>query len=114
MAPPHELLIIEPQDRVIAAQKVRVEHDLDAVVVPVEELDAPDLVEDRVRRVVGHVVRGDGRERVALERVDAPFEEDFVFVGEELGGGGELGAGFAVGRLGRVRISVSDVLDRVE
>jgi hypothetical protein len=65
----------------------------------IEQLYAPDLVEDRVVRVVSHVVRRDRRERVALEREDAALEEDEVVVCEERGGRGERGGGVAGGWL---------------
>ena len=60
------------------------EHNLDAIVTGVEQLHAADLVQDRIVRVVGHVVRRDRGKRVALERKDAAFEEDLVFFREEL------------------------------
>ena len=86
-----ELFVVETEDRVVRVQELGVEDDLDAVRVSVEELNAANLVQDGVVRVIGHVVRHDGRERVATEREDATLEEDLVLGGEELGGVGNLG-----------------------
>ena len=61
MTPAYEFLVVEPQDGIIRVQKVGVEDDLDTVVGVVEKLDAPELVQDRIRRIVGHVVRRDRR-----------------------------------------------------
>lgn len=88
MTPSHKLLIIQSQNGIIRVQEIRMEHDLDSVAARVEELDATDLAEDRVACVVCHVVSDDGWEGVAFESKDAAFEEDFVFVGEELFGRG--------------------------
>jgi hypothetical protein len=84
MAPSHKLLIVQPQDRVIAVQEIWVEDDLDAVAGVVEQLHAPDLVQDRVVGVVGHVVRHNRGQAVALERKDPSFEENPVFFREEV------------------------------
>jgi hypothetical protein len=40
----------------------------------------------RIVHIVGHVVRRDRGKRVVLERKDAAFEEDLVFLQEELCG----------------------------
>jgi len=56
------------------------EHDLDTVRGRVEQLHAADLTEDGVTCIVGHVMRHNGREGVALQREYASFEKDFVFV----------------------------------
>ena len=61
VAAAHELLVVHPQDRVVAVEEVGVEDDLDAVMRVVEELHAPDLGQNRVVVVVRHVVRRDGR-----------------------------------------------------
>jgi hypothetical protein len=55
------------------------EDNLDAIARSVEQLYAADLVENGVGRIVGHVVRYDGRERVALESKYAALQKDFVF-----------------------------------
>ena len=96
MTTPHKLLIVQAQNRVVRIQEFRVEDDLDTVRRAVKQLHAADLVQDRVARVVGHVVGDDGRERVALERKDAALEENLVFLGEQGLGIGDLGAVFAV------------------
>lgn len=56
------------------------EHDLDAITRSVEQLHAADLVEDGVGRIIGHVVRYDGRKRVALEGEYAALQQNFVFL----------------------------------
>lgn len=92
MTPPHKLLVVEAQDRVVGVEELGVEDDLDAIRRPVEELYSADLVQDGVVRVVGHVVRRDGRERVAAEGEDATLEEDLVFVRKQSGGFGNFGS----------------------
>lgn len=89
----HELVVVEGQHRVGGIQKLGVEDDLDAVGRVVEELHAPDLVEDRVLGVVGHVVRDDGGQAVALHGEEAAPEEDAVLRGDEVLG---VGHGVAV------------------
>lgn len=71
MAPTHELLVIQAENRVVRIEEVGVENDLDAVMRRVEELDTANLVEDGVGRVIVHVVRDHRREGVPLERKDA-------------------------------------------
>lgn len=105
MAPSHKLLIVQSQDRVIGVQELRVEDDFYAVVLVVEELDAPELVQDRVVGVVGHVVRHDGRERVSAEGEHAPLEQDLVLFGEEGREVGDLVAGAVVPILAQDRRS---------
>lgn len=83
MASTHELFVVQAEDGVVAVEEVGVEDDFDAVVFRVEELDAPDLVEDRVVGIIRHVVGRDGWERVSLESEDSSFEEDSVLIGEE-------------------------------
>ena len=84
MAAADKLLVVHTENRVVRVEEVGMEDDLDAVRHVVEELDAPDLVEDRVVGIVGHVVRCDGWERVAAEREDAALEHDLVFFGQEV------------------------------
>lgn len=69
-----KLLVIKTQDRVVGVQEFWVEDDLDSITTSVEELDATNLVQDWVGRVIGHVV-GDYRwQRVSLEREYSSFE----------------------------------------
>ena len=49
------------------------EDNLHSVVVSVEQLDATDLVQDRIMRIVGHIMRRDWWQRVTLESEDSPF-----------------------------------------
>lgn len=97
MASPDELLVVEAEDRVVGVEELGVEDDLDPVRRTIEELHAADLVQDRVVRVVGHVVRRDGRERVAAEREHAPLEQDLVLVREERRRVRDLGTLLSVG-----------------
>ena len=110
VTPAHELLVVEAEDRVVRVEELResvtlsprntdlgVEDDLDAILRPVEELDAPDLVQDRVVGIVGHVVRRDRRQGVATEREDAALQQDLVLGRQQRVGVGHLGAGLAAG-----------------
>ena len=83
MAATDELLVVHTKDWVVAVQEVGMEHNFDAVRRVVEQLNTPDLVQDRVIVVVGHVVCRHGRERVALEGKDSTFEENLILVGQE-------------------------------
>jgi hypothetical protein len=112
MTAPDELLVIQPKNRVVGVQKLRVEDDLDAVLTPVEELAPPNLVQDGVVRVVGHVVSRDGRERVTTKGEDATLEEDLVFRREKLGGVGDFSTVFSGVAGGALEEALSDaVLD---
>lgn len=73
MASSHELFIIQSKNRVIRVQEVRMEDNLDTIVVSVEELHSPHLVQNRISAVVRHIVRRDWRERIALQCIDATF-----------------------------------------
>jgi hypothetical protein len=95
MTSPDELLVVQPKNRVVGVQELGVEDDLDAVLTPVEQLHPPDLVQDGVVRIVGHVVRRNRREGVAAEGEDATLEEDLVFRGEKLRGVGDFGSVFS-------------------
>ena len=80
----HEVVVVHRQHRVGRAQELGVEDHLDAVARVVEELDAPQLVEDGVLRVVDHVVRHDGRQAVALHREEAAPQHDAVLAADDL------------------------------
>jgi hypothetical protein len=80
VATSNKLLVIQTEDGVVGVQKLWMEDDLDPVGAPVEQLDAPDLVEDRVAGVVRHVVSDDRRKRVSLESKDSALEENLVLV----------------------------------
>lgn len=85
-----EFLVIETENGVVGAQKVGMENDLDPVMRVIEELHAANLVQDRVVRVVHHIVRRDRWETVPFERKDAAFEKNLVLIREEVGRLGEL------------------------
>lgn len=80
MATPDKLLVVQAKDRVVGIEELGMKDDLDAVRAAVEQLHAPDLVQDRVVRVVRHVVRRHGRQRVAAQREDAALEKDLVLL----------------------------------
>jgi hypothetical protein len=84
MTSAHKLFIVEAEDWIVRVQKVGVENDLDPVVRGIEQLDPAELVQNRVGRVVNHVVCDDRRERVALEGEDAALEENLVLFGEDI------------------------------
>ena len=58
-------------------------HDLDAVIVVVEELYSADLVENRIVVIINHIVCGDRGEGVSLESQDTPLQKDVVFFGQK-------------------------------
>jgi len=78
MTPSDKFLIVQPQNRIIAIQKVWMEYNLHSIMARIEQLYTPDLVEDWVARVIDHVVRGYGRESVAFEGEDAAFKKDRI------------------------------------
>lgn len=59
MTSSNKLLIIQAQNRVVRVQEFRMEDDLNSISRSVEQLNASDLVQDWVVRVVGHVVSCD-------------------------------------------------------
>ena len=61
MATTNKLLVVHAKDWVVRVQKIRMEDDLNAVRLIVEELNATNLVEDGVVVVVRHVMSGDRR-----------------------------------------------------
>lgn len=87
-----KLLVIQTQDRVVGVKELGVEDNLDPVRGSVEQFDPSDLAEDGIVGVVGHVVRGDGRERVSLEGKDSSLEKNLVFIRQKLLGFGDLGS----------------------
>ena len=112
MTSSNKLFVIHTQDRVVGVQEFGVEDDLDTVVLLVEQLGPSDLVQDRIVGVVLHVVGGDGRQRVSLERKDSTLEKDLVFVGQQGLGVGNLGTDLAIVPGGMLEKPVSDpVLD---
>jgi hypothetical protein len=57
VAPSNEFLIVHAKNRVVRIEKIWMKNDLDAVICRIEESHAPDLIENRVVRVIRHVVR---------------------------------------------------------
>ena len=86
MTTPNEFLVIKTQNWVVGIQEFRMENNLDPISRPVEEFNSSDLVQNGIIGVIGHIVRGDGWERVSLEGKDSSFQEYLVFLGEEVFG----------------------------
>lgn len=82
MATAHEFLVIQTKDGIVGVEEVGMEDDFNTVARLVEQLHTANLVENRVICVVGHVMRHDRREGIALQGEDAPLEEDLVFARE--------------------------------
>lgn len=80
----HELVVVERQDRVSGVQELGVKHDLNAVRGVVEQLHAADLVENRIFRIIRHVVRDDRRETMALHSEQPATEEDAILCRDEI------------------------------
>jgi hypothetical protein len=73
VTPSDELLIVHAKNRVVRIEKIWMKNDLDAIICRIEELHTPDLSENRVARVICHVVRRHGGQGVAFERENAPL-----------------------------------------
>ena len=76
-----KFFVIETKDGIVRVQEIRMEHNLDAIVVVVEELHSADLVENRIVVIVNHVMRGNWRKGVPFESQDTTLQEDVVFFG---------------------------------
>jgi hypothetical protein len=112
MTSSNKLFIVHPQDRVVGVQEFGVEDDLDPIVLLVEQLSPPDLVQDRIVCIVLHVVSGNGGQRVPLERKDTTLEEDLVLVGQQRLGVGNFSSELSIVSSGVLEETVSDpVLD---
>jgi hypothetical protein len=57
VTPTDEFLIVHAKNRVVRIEKIWMKNDLDAVICRIEEPHTPDLIENRVVRVIRHVVR---------------------------------------------------------
>ena len=80
MTSPNEFLVVHSKDWVVRVKEVWVEHDLHGVRLRIKELNATDLVQNGVVRIIGHIVSCDGRQGVALEGENPTLQENFVFV----------------------------------
>ena len=56
VTPSDEFLIVHAKNRVIRIEKIWMKNDLDSVICRIEEPYTPDLIENRVVRVIRHVV----------------------------------------------------------
>ena len=108
MTTSNKLFVIHTQDRVVGVQEFGVEDDLDTVTLLVEQLSPSDLVQDRIVGIILHIVGGDGRQRVSLERKDSSLEKNLVFIGQQGLGIGDLGTDLTVVPGGVFEESVSD------
>ena len=61
VTPSDEFLIVHTKNRVVRIEKIWMKDDLDAIMRCIEEPHTPDLIKDRVVRVIRHVVRRHGR-----------------------------------------------------
>lgn len=84
MAAAYEVVIVEGQDRIGRIKELWVEDNLDAVGRVVEELNATDLVQDRILRVVEHVVRDNGRQTRSFHSKQAAPQQDAVLARDKL------------------------------
>lgn len=84
MASSHKLLVIQSQDRIVTVQEVGVEDDLDSIVRVVEQLDASNLVQNRVISVIRHVVCNNGWQGVPFQGENAAFQQNHVFLRKKL------------------------------
>lgn len=57
VTPSDEFLIVHAKNRVVRIEKIWMKNDLDAVICRIEEPHTPDLIENRVVRVIRHIVR---------------------------------------------------------
>lgn len=61
MAAANKLFVIQTENWVVAIQKIWVEDNLDTIAAIVKELHPANLVENRIARVVSHVMSHDRR-----------------------------------------------------
>lgn len=66
MSPTNEVIVIKRQHRIGGVEEFRMENDLHPIGGVVEHMDTAKLVQDRVFRIMGHVVSDDGREAMSL------------------------------------------------
>ena len=57
MSAAYEIIVVKRKDGICRVEEFRVENDLDTVGRVIEELDAPDLVQDGVGGIVGLDIR---------------------------------------------------------
>ena len=79
-----KVVVVEREDRVSRVEEFRVKDDFNAVRGMIEELDAADLIQDRVIIVVNHVVRYNWGKGVAFHGEQATAEHDTVGGGEDV------------------------------
>jgi len=84
MAATNKFFVIKTKDGVVRVQEIRMEHNLYAIVVVVEELHPTDLIENRIVEIVSHIVRRDWRKSVPFQSQDTTFQKDVVFLGQKL------------------------------
>jgi hypothetical protein len=81
VAATNKFFVIEAKDGIVRVEEIRMEYDLNAIIMIVEELYFADLVENRVVVIVNHIMRGDWRKGVSFESQDTTLQKDVVFFG---------------------------------
>ena len=84
MATTNKFFVVETKDRIVRVEEIRMEHNLYAIAVVVEELHSADLVKNRIVGVVNHIVCGDWRKCIPFESQDTTLQKDIVFFGKKL------------------------------
>jgi hypothetical protein len=60
VTPSDEFLIVHAKNRIVRIKKIWMKNDLDTVICRIKEPHTPDLIKNRVVRVIRHVVRRHG------------------------------------------------------
>jgi hypothetical protein len=84
MATTQEFLIIQTQKWIVCIQEFWVEHNLDTIIIPVEELDSADLVQDGIACIIGHVVGHNRWQTLSLHGKDPSLQTDLVCFSEQI------------------------------
>jgi len=73
MATSDKLFVIKTQNRIVGVQEFRMEDYLNSIARSVEELDATDLVQNRIGAVVCHIMGNDRRKRITAKSKNSAF-----------------------------------------
>jgi hypothetical protein len=73
MTTPHKFLIVQTKDWVVRIQEVRMENDFHTIVMLIVKLHPPYLAQDRVIRVIHHVMRHHRWKGVPFQGINTPF-----------------------------------------
>ena len=80
MAASNKVFIVQPEQRIVGAQKLGVKDDFDSIFRTIKQLDASDLIQDRIVGIIGHIMRDDGRKGISLQCKDTAFQGDHILV----------------------------------